>query len=154
MHRRNLFRQLAGWMAAITSVRTAQAATAFPLKKTEAEWRKLLSPSAYAVLFEHGTERAGTSPLNAEKRPGTYVCAACHLPVFDAAQPKRFQARFFLWAHCRHHFATNLMLHLVLRRKLQHLTVSIQAGAGLKRTRLVVKPRMDYPTVSAGLVAR
>ena len=85
MHRRNLFRHLAGWMAAITSVRTAQAATAFPLKKTEAEWRKLVSPSAYAVLFEHGTERAGTSLLNAEKRPGTYVCAACHLPVFDAA---------------------------------------------------------------------
>jgi peptide-methionine (R)-S-oxide reductase len=37
------------------------------------------------VLFEEGTERAGTSPLNAEKRPGTFVCAACHQPLFESS---------------------------------------------------------------------
>jgi peptide-methionine (R)-S-oxide reductase len=44
-----------------------------------------LSPAAYHVLFEHGTERAGTSPLDHEKRAGTFICAACHSPLFDSA---------------------------------------------------------------------
>jgi peptide-methionine (R)-S-oxide reductase len=55
------------------------------LDKPKAEWRALLSPAAYAVLFEESTERAGTSPLNQEKRAGTFVCAACHLPLFASA---------------------------------------------------------------------
>jgi peptide-methionine (R)-S-oxide reductase len=54
------------------------------VKKSKAEWRERLAPDAYAVLFEEGTERAGTSPLNAEKRAGTFVCAACHNPLFSA----------------------------------------------------------------------
>jgi peptide-methionine (R)-S-oxide reductase len=49
---------------------------------SKAEWRARLSPEAYGVLFEEGTERAGTSPLNREKREGTFVCAACHNPLF------------------------------------------------------------------------
>ena len=48
------------------------------------EWRKRLSPEQYAVLREEGTERAGSSPLNAEKRKGTYVCAGCDLPLFKS----------------------------------------------------------------------
>jgi len=48
----------------------------------KATWKQLLPPDAYAVLFEEGTERAGTSPLNGEKRKGTFVCAACFLPLF------------------------------------------------------------------------
>lgn len=56
-----------------------------PLRKTEQEWRQLLSEPAYEVLFEEATERPGSSPLNAEKRPGLYLCAACFLPLFDAA---------------------------------------------------------------------
>ena len=48
-------------------------------------WRRLLPPDAYAVLFEEATERAGTSPLNHEKRAGTFVCAACHLPLFRSS---------------------------------------------------------------------
>ncbi len=55
------------------------------LRKSKAQWAALLSPPAYQVLFEHGTERAGTSPLNMEKRDGTYTCAACNLPLFDAS---------------------------------------------------------------------
>ncbi len=52
------------------------------LQKTKAEWQALLAPEAYTVLFEHGTERAGSSPLDREKRAGTFVCAACFQPLF------------------------------------------------------------------------
>jgi peptide-methionine (R)-S-oxide reductase len=52
------------------------------LKKSKSEWRQLLTPDAYGVLFEERTERAFTSPLNDEKRQGTYMCAACYLPLF------------------------------------------------------------------------
>ena len=55
-----------------------------PLEKPLDAWRKLLAPGAYAVLFEEDTERPFSSPLNGEKRPGTYLCAACYLPLFDA----------------------------------------------------------------------
>src|SRR3954468_15649290 len=51
------------------------------LMKTRDDWRELLGSSAYTVLFEEGTERAFTSPLNHEKRAGTYVCAACLQPL-------------------------------------------------------------------------
>lgn len=52
------------------------------LEKPRAEWRRLLPAEAYAVLFEEATERPFTSSLDAEKREGTFVCAACHLPLF------------------------------------------------------------------------
>ena len=55
------------------------------LEKSRAEWRTLLPRDAYAVLFKEATERPGSSRLNDEKRPGQYVCAACYLPLFDAA---------------------------------------------------------------------
>ena len=56
----------------------------FPVSKTEDEWRGSLSPEQYRVLREHGTERAGTSPLNYEKRTGTFSCAACGAPLFTS----------------------------------------------------------------------
>jgi len=56
------------------------------LRKSKAEWAALLSPQAYRVLFEEDTERPGTSPLNQEKRDGTFVCAACNLPLFDSSK--------------------------------------------------------------------
>jgi peptide-methionine (R)-S-oxide reductase len=56
-----------------------------PLKLADAEWKKRLSPASYSVLREEGTERAGTSPLNNEKREGVFVCAGCDLPVFTSA---------------------------------------------------------------------
>ena len=56
-----------------------------PLDVTDAAWRERLEPLAYRVLFEDATERAGTSPLDDEKRAGVFVCAACELPLFTSA---------------------------------------------------------------------
>ena len=55
------------------------------LDKARTEWRKLLSSEAHAVLFEEATEPSGSSILNQEKRDGTFVCAACGLPLFKSA---------------------------------------------------------------------
>jgi peptide-methionine (R)-S-oxide reductase len=54
------------------------------LEKSKAEWRKLLPPDRYAVLFEEATEPPFSCALNTEKRAGTFVCAACLLPLFHA----------------------------------------------------------------------
>jgi peptide-methionine (R)-S-oxide reductase len=54
------------------------------VKLTDAEWRKRLDKMQYNVLREEGTERAGTSPLNNEKRAGIYACAGCDLPLFTS----------------------------------------------------------------------
>ena len=62
----------------------AAPAKEFPFKLNAEEWRKKLSPQAYHVLREHGTERAGTSPLNHEKRAGIFACAGCDQNLFDA----------------------------------------------------------------------
>jgi peptide-methionine (R)-S-oxide reductase len=56
-----------------------------PLQRSNAEWRKLLTPGQYEVLRQEGTERAGTSPLDREKRPGVFACAGCGLPLFTSA---------------------------------------------------------------------
>ena len=55
------------------------------LKLSKDEWKKRLQGLQYEVLREEGTERAGTSPLNAEKRPGVFACAGCDLPLFTSA---------------------------------------------------------------------
>jgi peptide-methionine (R)-S-oxide reductase len=52
------------------------------LKKSHDQWRQELEPERYQVLFEEGTERSWTSPLNDEKREGTFICAACNNPLF------------------------------------------------------------------------
>lgn len=53
-------------------------------KKSDAEWQAQLSPEAYQVLRCHGTERAGSSPLNAEKRDGMFYCAGCGQALFSS----------------------------------------------------------------------
>jgi len=52
--------------------------------KTDEEWKASLTPEQFHVLREHGTERAGSSPLNREKREGTFKCGACGAPLFTS----------------------------------------------------------------------
>ena len=56
----------------------------FPVRKSDEEWREGLTPEQFRVLRQHGTERAGTSPLNAEKRAGVFLCAGCSAELFDS----------------------------------------------------------------------
>ena len=62
----------------------ARAAEKFEVTKTDAEWRAILSPSAYNVLRKEGTEYPGTSPLLNEHRKGIFACAGCDLPVYSS----------------------------------------------------------------------
>lgn len=55
------------------------------LQKSEAEWQAELTPEQFRVLRKHGTERPGSSPLNAEKRSGRFICAACETALFDSS---------------------------------------------------------------------
>ena len=86
MKRRELMSGLQGALGALALWSLGAAANAVErLRKTRAQWKALLPPRAFAVLFEEATEPAGSSPLNAEKREGIFVCAACFLPLFDSA---------------------------------------------------------------------
>ena len=57
----------------------------FEIVKTPEEWRAMLTPAQFKVLREAGTERSGSSPLDAEKRAGVFACAGCDLPVYSSA---------------------------------------------------------------------
>jgi peptide-methionine (R)-S-oxide reductase len=56
----------------------------FEISYTDEEWRRRLTPEQYRVLRGHGTERAGTSPLDREKRAGIFHCAGCDLPLYSS----------------------------------------------------------------------
>jgi peptide-methionine (R)-S-oxide reductase len=56
----------------------------FEVEKTEAEWRKILTPEQFDVLRKQGTERPWTSPLNNEHRNGTFACAGCDLALYSS----------------------------------------------------------------------
>ncbi len=56
----------------------------FEIQKTEQEWQETLTPEQFRVLRKHGTERAGTSPLDKNYDEGTYVCAGCGQPLFSS----------------------------------------------------------------------
>jgi peptide-methionine (R)-S-oxide reductase len=68
-----------------TAVNTPTAITVERLNKPHEDWRGLVSPAAYKVLFEEDTEPPGSSALNREDREGTFICAACYLSLFDSA---------------------------------------------------------------------
>jgi peptide-methionine (R)-S-oxide reductase len=75
------------WLSSCSSRSTkvmASPKTTFEITKTEAEWRKILTPEQFDVLRKHGTERAHTSPLDKEYGKGTFVCAGCNLPLFSS----------------------------------------------------------------------
>jgi peptide-methionine (R)-S-oxide reductase len=61
---------------------TSEARATFEIERTSDEWRRLLSRPQFEVLRLHRTEVPGSSPLNREKRKGTYACAGCELPLF------------------------------------------------------------------------
>ena len=93
--RRDLGLASIGLVAAATGLRAALAHanedtmttktdTKFEITKTPEEWRKILTPAQYSVLRDHGTERAGSSPLDKTYTPGTYDCAGCDLPLFSS----------------------------------------------------------------------
>lgn len=79
---------LAGVLAAAGIATRGTGASAadgvFEIVKSDAEWKAELTPDQYYVLRKHGTERAGSSPLDREKRAGTFHCAGCDLPLFSS----------------------------------------------------------------------
>jgi peptide-methionine (R)-S-oxide reductase len=88
MNRREMIGTAASALAAcLVLPRRAAARPApgrFKVAYSDAEWRRRLTPAQYRVLRQAGTERAGSSPLDREKRLGTFVCAGCALPVFTS----------------------------------------------------------------------
>ena len=66
------------------SAQAAQPARAYEVTHSDAEWRKLLNGEQYQVLRKAGTERPFSSPLDREKRAGSFSCAGCALPLFSS----------------------------------------------------------------------
>jgi peptide-methionine (R)-S-oxide reductase len=86
MKRRSLFTLLAAaGLASRSRAAPEVAPRADRIELDDAEWQKRLTPEQYRVLREEATEAPGSSPLNHEKRRGTFVCAGCDLPIFDSA---------------------------------------------------------------------
>jgi len=86
-NRRSLLKSLFLTGAGVTLAPTLAAASTggkFEVTKTAAEWKRILTSQQYDVLREHGTEYAGSSPLDREKRKGTFHCAGCDLPLFSS----------------------------------------------------------------------
>ena len=65
--------------------KAAAPAEVFEVTKTDAEWKAMLSPEAYSILRQQGTERPNSSPLVAEHRKGMFNCAGCDLALYDSA---------------------------------------------------------------------
>ena len=80
MYRRTFLTAVAALMVA-----RPLSAESFEITLTTDEWRARLTDAQFAVLREEDTERAGSSPLDAEKRNGTFLCAGCDLPVFASS---------------------------------------------------------------------
>jgi peptide-methionine (R)-S-oxide reductase len=88
-NRRTLLVTVAGGLAMVAGFKWlsgdgVKAETNFEVQKSDDEWRRILNSAQYDVLRKHGTERPGSSPLNREKRKGTYACAGCDLPLFSS----------------------------------------------------------------------
>ena len=88
--RRNLLTSGAAFSALVVTTQFGEAKTMTATETvdyrnlSDADWRQRLTPHQYDVLRKHGTERAGTSPLDKEKRKGTFTCAGCDLALFSS----------------------------------------------------------------------
>jgi len=84
--KRRLFLQMgsAAVAGALATRVSAQSSSIGKVEKTKAEWRKVLTPEQFRILREEGTEWAGSSPLNKEKRKGSYACAGCDLVLYSS----------------------------------------------------------------------
>lgn len=87
MNRRQfvLISLLSAATAGFSRLASAAQATAKDFIRSPEFWRKLVSAKAWEVLFREHTERPFSSPLNEEKRTGTYLCAACYQPLFKSS---------------------------------------------------------------------
>ena len=81
MTRRQIALGAAGLFVAVAA--PAQKERRFAVDLTEQEWKQKLTPEQFRVLRKHGTERAGSSPLDRVKQAGTFVCAGCGQALFD-----------------------------------------------------------------------
>ncbi len=93
MKRRQLFLEVGAvvlgtvWLSDYLVRRTEIMTTSnqkFEINKTEEEWRSILTPEQFKILRKHGTERAGTSPLDKNYEDGTYLCTGCNQPLFTS----------------------------------------------------------------------
>jgi peptide-methionine (R)-S-oxide reductase len=88
MNRRLFLSRAAGAFAAAAAARSFGAVDTTPsvekIVKSDDEWRKLLTPPQFHILRQEGTETPFTSPLNNEKRKGTFACVACELALFES----------------------------------------------------------------------
>ncbi len=75
---------LSNYLARRLEIMATTSNNEFEITKTEQEWKNILTPEQFRVLRKHGTERAGTSSLDKNYEPGTYVCAACGQPLFTS----------------------------------------------------------------------
>lgn len=123
--RRNLLASLVGGLAGLTSrVRAAEAASAAgepAWQLSDAEWKRRLNPEAYRVLRLEGTEPPFTSPLNGEKRKGTFHCAGCDLPLFSSATKYDSGTGWpSFWQPLPQAIATKLDFKLIVPRREYH----------------------------------
>jgi peptide-methionine (R)-S-oxide reductase len=88
MDRREFFRLMAGGAGILLmpafALRAFAAEQIAKITRSDAEWKKLLTPEQYDVLRDEGTEMPFSSPLDHETHAGTYLCAACDLPLFPS----------------------------------------------------------------------
>lgn len=124
MDRRQTLKWLGGISAFALPLRrgaVAKEGDGVRLHKTREQWAQLLPPDAYGVLFEEDTERAGSSPLNDEKRAGTFICAACRLPLFDSTAKYESGTGWpSFWQHLPQSIATRTDFKLILPRTEYH----------------------------------
>jgi len=99
----------------------AQSSGVEKIVKTEAEWREILTPEEFDVLRNEATERPGASALNKEKRPGTFTCAGCELPLFKTEWKYESGTGWpSFWDHVKGHMETKKDYKLVFPRTEYH----------------------------------